>query len=102
MGYPPPTRYFDLAVTTVAAENLLFHFARMRGDFAVPVTSCSRPNNWRELNDVLEEEEVMRGLSTSEIVASRRSRSYASPGSAGRVVREGWDQLKRHCEAIRG
>jgi hypothetical protein len=92
----PPKRYFDLAVATVAAEDLLFHFARMRGDFATSVTSSSHPDQWRELNEVLEDAEVREGLGTSEIVASRRSRSYANPESAGRVVRERWEQLKRY------
>jgi len=95
----PPKRYFDLAVTTVAAGDLLLHFARMRGDFATSVTSSSHPNEWRELNDVLEDADVRDGLATSEIVVSRRSRSYADPESAGRVVRERWEQLKRYYQA---
>jgi hypothetical protein len=93
-----PKRVFDLAIATVAAEDLLFQFVRIRDDFAASVTSCHSPHSWRELNDVLEEAEVKEGLTVSEIVASRRSRFYKNPDDASRVLRDRWDQLERHYQ----
>ena len=97
-----PKRVFDLAVATVAAEDLFFYFVRMRGDFAASVTSRHQPHGWRELNDVLEEADVEECLSVSGIVDSRRSRFFTNPEDASRVLRDRWDQLTRHYKLQSG
>jgi hypothetical protein len=92
-------RSFDLAVVEVAAQGLLLQFVRMRGDVSMAVRSARSPENWRQVNDVLEEDEVEAGHSTAEIVVSRRSRFYTGPESASHVLKDKWDQLRRHYKA---
>jgi hypothetical protein len=84
VSFPPG---FDGAYVTVAAETLLFRFARGRGDFGVEVASNFAPKNWEDLGLVIEATEHLKEP-TEHLPASYRLESL------GRILQPQFERLK--------
>jgi|SRR5271165_738982 len=82
--FPPG---FDGAYVTVAAETLLFRFARERGDFGVEVASKLAPKNWEDLGLIIEAAERLKG-------PTEHQPAYYRLESLGRILQPQFEQLK--------
>ena len=91
-------RAFDLAVVTVATEDLRIRFVRVRGQFEVEVSSPHLLHRWEDLSSALENAELSEGASLTAVVSTRRLRSYSSYTDVERLLRSQWLSLKRYCD----
>jgi hypothetical protein len=82
--FPPA---FDGAYVTVAAETLLFRFARGRGDFGVEVASKFAPTTWEDLGLVIEAAGRLKG-------PAEHQPAYYRLESLSRILQPQFEQLK--------
>jgi hypothetical protein len=90
-------RAFDLAVVTVATQDVWIRFIQVRGEFNVEVASTQPPHRWEDLSGALENAEMRRGATLNDVVKTRPSRAYSSFADAARLLRAQWPVLQLYC-----
>lgn len=90
-------RMFDLALVTVATDDLHVRFITVHSHFTVEVASPRMPHQWEDLSSALENAELSEGATLKNVVAARRSHSYSFFMDVERLLRSHWSLLKRYC-----